>query len=221
MKLREQPSKERPRERLFEKGARALSTVELLAIILQTGYKQYSVVHYAQRLLKTYPLERMQQASVRELQQYKGLGSAKASKLKAVFELAFRTASEKQEERRITCASDVKERAQEMQLLKQEECKVYHLNTKNEVTNEETVARGTVNSAMIHPREVFASAIKEHANSIIAVHNHPSGDPEPSEEDDTVTRQLKESGKIVGIELLDHVIIGKKTYYSYRETGRL
>ncbi|MFP4119034.1 MAG: RadC family protein [Candidatus Woesearchaeota archaeon] len=222
MKLREQAPQERPRERLLSNGAKALSTAELLAIILQTGNRKHSVVAFSQRLLKKYPLERLYQASARELTKYEGIGLAKAAKLKAVFELGRRAGNVKQEkEKRITCAEDVRERANEMQLLRQEECRVYQLNTKNEVIAEETIAKGTVNSAIIHPREVYASAIKEHAHAIIVVHNHPSGDPEPSEEDRVVTRQLNETGKIVGIELLDHVIIGKKQYYSFREEEEL
>ncbi|MGM5480911.1 MAG: RadC family protein [Nanobdellota archaeon] len=222
MRLHEQAPQERPRERLVSRGAKALSTAELLAIILQTGDRKHSVVSYAQRLLKRYPLERMQQASVRELTRYEGIGLAKAAKLKASFELSSRAGELNSEnEKRITCAADVFERAKEMQLLRQEECRVYHLTTKNEVTAEKTIARGTVNSAIIHPREVYASAIKEHANAIIVVHNHPSGDPEPSEEDRMITKQLKEAGRIVGIELLDHVIVGKKKYYSFREEEEL
>ncbi|MGM5480662.1 MAG: RadC family protein [Nanobdellota archaeon] len=220
MKLQEEPEQERPRERLLRLGPESLKTAELLAIILQTGTNTASVVEFANEILRQRPLNILERASVHELQTIPGIGIAKACTIQAVFELGRRTKKPLQNRQKIRNAKEVFKVKEQLQYLTQEECHILILDTKNTIIATHLIARGTINTTIIHPREVFVRAIKEQANSIIVVHNHPTGDPTPSNEDKIVTKQLFETGKIIGIELLDHVIIGKK-YYSFKEEGEL
>lgn len=201
-------------------GAKALNSAELLALLLRTGTKEDSVLDYAKQVLKRFPITTLPQRTVRELQTIPGTGLAKATSIKAAFELARRAEQGMESRtRQVKSSNDVYEEEKEMRFLRQEECRLLLLDTKHHIASKATIARGTLNSAIIHPREVYARAIREHAHAIIIVHNHPSGDPQPSDEDERITAQLKETGKTVGIELLDHVIIGNGTYYSFMESA--
>jgi len=224
------PVKERPRERLQELGARSLSAQELLALVLGRGASGESVMTTAQRLLAEFgSLEKVLGASLSQLQQLKGLGVAKASQLMACLEIA----------RRIVDAGQIRasehsrgERAaspaQMHQLLKgairnyqQEHFVVASFDSRDRLLGIDTVAVGTVTASLVHPRETFAVAIDRRADHIAVAHNHPSGDPEPSRADLTVTRRLVEAGKIVGIELSDHLIISRADWFSFRQAGLL
>ncbi len=203
----------RPIERLNKLGAGALSDAELLAIILRTGTKTENVIDLSNKILSTFSLGKLSDCSLTELQQIKGIGITKSSQILAIFELSRRLSLAKTNITKITCAKDVYDLMQpKIGHLKQEVFVVILLDSKNNVIKEETIAKGTLNSTLIHPREVFKLAIKESANSIILVHNHPSGDPTPSAEDKEVTEKLREAGKALHMELVDHVVIGKYAF---------
>ena len=205
----------RPVERLERQGPNVLSNAELLAIILKTGTKKENVVDMCNRLLSKY--DNISKCSLKELQEIKGIGKVKASQIIAVFELNKRF-SIKKNVNLIKSAKDVfNYYFPKISILDKEQFMVLHLDVKNRIIKDEVISVGTLNSSLIHPREVFKSAIKESANSIILVHNHPSGDPEPSEEDKTITEVLFNTGELLSIKVLDHVIIGNKKWYSFRE----
>ncbi|MBI2940602.1 MAG: DNA repair protein RadC [Chloroflexi bacterium] len=211
---------ERPRERLIELGPSALSTAELLAIVLRTGQPGEMVTLMAQNLLREFGgLGGLARASVGELAQRKGLGPAKAAELKAALELARRLASEQPEERfQIRSPNDVAHLLQlDMGVLEQEELRVLLLDTKNRVLGIRTIYVGSVNTSLVRIGEVFKHAVRENCPAIIVVHNHPSGDPTPSPEDVRVTEALAEAGKLLDIDLLDHVVIGRRGHISLKE----
>ena len=213
MKLKDICQENRPRERFAKYGSEALSCAELLAIILQNGTRNENVIDLSNRLL-TYDLNTM---SLNELQQINGIGPAKAMQIKAVFELNNRIKAKEKNGKQLKNAKDVFDYAfPKIGNKTQENFLIILLDTKNKPLKDEIAAVGTLNTSLIHPREIFKSAIKESANSIIVVHNHPSQDPSPSKEDIETTKVLIDCGKLVGIKVLDHVIIGK-TYWSYVE----
>ncbi|MBC7347551.1 MAG: DNA repair protein RadC [Clostridia bacterium] len=214
----------RPRERLAAGGPEALSSAELLAIILRTGWREESALALAQRLLaRPRGLRYLAEAGYAELAALKGMGPAKAAQVKAAVELGRRLAQAGQAARTVIRSPlDVAALfMEEMRYLDREHFRVLLLNTKNQVLAQEKVSVGSINSSIVHPREVFKRAIKESAAALILVHNHPSGDPAPSREDLEVTKRLMEAGKILGIAVLDHVIIGDGRYLSLREKGLL
>lgn len=220
--IRDFPRMERPRERLLFEGKESLTNQELLAIILRTGTKQESAIQLAQRVLQQFEgLHLLKDATIEELTQIKGIGVAKAVEICAALELGRRINSMQSEERfKIRSPEDVSRYVMdEMRFLTQEHFVCLYLNTKNEVIHKKTIFIGSLNASIVHPREVFKEALKRSAASIIALHNHPSGDPDPSAEDIAVTRRLCESGKLLGIELLDHIIIGDLKYVSLKEKG--
>ncbi|GIP39196.1 UPF0758 protein YsxA [Paenibacillus sp. J31TS4] len=222
--LREMPLEERPRERMQQAGAQALSNAELLAILLRTGTYQESAVLLAQRLLKEAgSLRGLVEMSHEELTRIKGIGAAKALQLKAGIELGRRLAASSPEMRSvIRSPHDVFALlGEELRYLQKEHFVCLFLNTKNQVVARETLSMGSLNASIVHPREVFLAAIKRSSASLICVHNHPSGDPSPSPEDIDITRRLADAGSLLGIDVLDHVIIGDGTYYSLKENGCL
>ena len=227
--IRELPPAERPRERLLNQGADALKTAELLAILLRTGTTGRPVLELADFLLSHFgSLEALSRASVGELAKIKGIGEAKAIGLKAAFALAARLARSEAEARAIETAEDVARLlGEEMRLLDFESVRVICLNTKHKVLAVEEVTRGTLNESLFHPREAFRPALARQAHAVILVHNHPSGNPEPSEADVAVTRRMKEAGTLLQVELLDHVILGapragvEKNYFSFKNEGLL
>jgi DNA repair protein RadC len=218
MRIKDFSSEQRPRERLCKLGASALSDAELLAILLKIGNKQENVIEMSQRLIAKYGLEKLAHCSLQELQQIKGIGEAKACEILAAFELSKRVNSFGNQKKYIKSAQEVFSyfnlRLKEAQ---QEEFHILLLDTKNGIIREEKVSLGLLNSSLVHPREVFKAAIKESANAIIIVHNHPSGDPTPSKEDLEVTQRLIDAGEVLGIKVLDHVIVGRNGYWSWKE----
>ncbi len=220
--IRELPSSERPRERLRSYGEAALSTAELLAIILRVGVAGENVLDVASRLLSQHGgLVGLARLNFAELCATRGLGEAKAAQLRAALELGRRLAASTPEERPlIREAKDVAHLLQsEMQLLDQEQLRVLVLNTKNQVLAIPTISSGTVNQSQVRPAEVFRPAVRANAPSIIVVHNHPSGDPTPSREDVSVTRDLVAAGKLLDVELLDHIVIGHGRFVSLKDRG--
>lgn len=220
--IRDVPNKERPRERLLSEGARFLSNQELLAILLRTGTKKESVLQLSQRVLTNFDgLYLLKDATIEELCEIKGIGTAKAVEVCAALELGRRISKLQIEERFIIRSPEDVSRyvMEDMRFLTQEHFVCLYLNTKNHVLHRETVFVGSLNASIVHPREVFKEAFRRSAASIICLHNHPSGDPTPSREDIEVTKRLRECGKVLGIELLDHVIIGDQRFISLKEKG--
>lgn len=219
------PAAERPRERLTAAGVSALSARELLAILIGSGNAGRSAIDVAGDLihLSAGSLRRLAAATPREFEAVTGIGPAVAARVTAALELGRRMAREGPEERgRIRGARDVYDRcAPGLRDLKREEFRVLLVNTQHAVTRELVVTVGTLDSSVVHPREVFRSAVLESAAAIILVHNHPSGDPTPSPEDKAVTTQLVEAGRTLGIPVLDHVVIGDGCYISFVEAGLL
>lgn len=220
--IRDVAPEERPRERLIQHGASTLSNAELLAIVLRTGTLNESAVLLAQRLLKTSGgLRALIEMNVAQLTEVKGIGEAKAVQILAGLELGRRLARVSSES--ILTIRSPQDAANflmdELRFLQKEHFICLFLNTKNQITGKETLSIGTLNASLVHPREVFHAAIKRRCASIICAHNHPSGDPTPSSEDIDITRRLAEVGDIVGIEVLDHIVIGDGRYISLKEKG--
>ncbi|MFN2270177.1 MAG: RadC family protein [Anaerolineae bacterium] len=220
--IKDLPVDERPRERLARAGEGALSTAELLAIILRTGLGGENVLAMATRLISKYNgLPGLARASFAELQAEKGLGKAKTAQIKAALELGRRMLLTSPEDRfAVRSPADVAQLLMaEMAHLEQEHFRVLYLDTRNRLMGSETVYVGSLNASHIRVGEIFRDAVKRNCAAIIVVHNHPSGDPTPSPEDVAVTRQLVEAGKLLDIELLDHLIIGQQRFVSLRERG--
>lgn len=215
--VRDLPKEERPRERLVKYGESALSLQELLQIILRTGNKGESVVTLAQKLLVHFGnLQKLKEASIEELMSIKGIGLAKAVQIKAALELGRRAEiTLERKQKKIISPQDVfKLMKSKLKDYSKEHFYIISLNSRNAIINE--ISIGTLNASLVHPREVFAEAIRQRANSIILVHNHPSSDPTPSKDDIKITKKLKEAGKILGIEVLDHIIITRNSYLSFK-----
>jgi DNA repair protein RadC len=220
--VRDLPRPERPRERLQRFGPEALSAQELLALVIGRGVPKKSVMSIAQELLAKFGnIKAISQASIEELSQIKGIGLAKAAQIKACFELGRREELEpelkdfdiKNPEAVVKAIrSSIKEKAKE-------HFKLILLNPRNKIIGISTISIGTLNASLVHPREVFKDAITHSAASVILAHNHPSGDLEPSEDDLKITKKLVDSGKILGIEVLDHIIIAKHGFKSLANEG--
>jgi DNA repair protein RadC len=228
--MHEVPPAERPRERLLQRGAEALKTAELLAILLRTGTKDLPVLELADFLLTHFgSLEALSRAPIGELVRIKGVGPAKAIELKAAFAIAARMNRSEAEACPIESAEDIARLlGDEMRLLDYESVRVVCLNTKHKVLAVEEVTRGTLNESLFHPREAFRPALTRQAHAVILVHNHPSGDARPSDADVHVTRQMKQAGELLQIALLDHVILGApqkngtgRNYFSFKDGGLL
>ncbi|WP_257820421.1 RadC family protein [Salipaludibacillus agaradhaerens] len=220
--IRDVPKSERPRERMLRDGAEALSNQELIALLLRSGTKSESVLQLSTRVIQHFNgLTLFKEAQVKELTAIKGIGEAKAIQLLAALELGKRVYHFSSEERYvIRSPEDVAQyMMDEMRQLNQEHFVVLYLNTKNQVLHKETIFIGSLNASIVHPREIFREAFRYSAASIVCLHNHPSGDPEPSQQDIEVTQRLVESGKMLGIALLDHVIIGDRRFSSLKEKG--
>jgi len=220
--IKDLPLDERPRERLAHAGESALSTTELLAIILRTGVGGESVLDMATRLISRYEgLPGLARASFVELQAEKGLGPAKTAQLKAALELGRRMLLASPDNRPILRSpADVAQlMIAEMAHLEQEHFRALYLDTRNRLLGTETVYVGSLNASHIRVSEVFREAVKRNCAAIIVVHNHPSGDPTPSPEDVEVTRQLVAAGSLLDIEVLDHLIVGQQRFVSLRERG--
>ena len=218
--IRDLPQEERPRERLRNYGPSSLSNAELLAIILRTGTQSESVLNLSTRLMSQFGgLSGLARASYEELCSVYGFGEAKTAQVMAAFELSKRAMSLQENERPIiNSPRDVANLLQgEMAFLEQEHIRVLLLNTRNRVQSIHEVYKGSVNSAVIRAGEVFRDAVRSNASAIILVHNHPSGDPAPSGEDVQITRQILDAGKLLDIEVLDHVILAQRGFVSLKE----
>ena len=228
LRIHDLPSQERPRERLVAHGADALKDSEHIAILLRTGMKGLSAIHVAEQLLNKFgTLDNLARASLDELRKVPGVGRDKAIALKSAFTLAQRMA---QQLRADSPTLDTPERVadllrEEYRLYEVENFQVLLLNTRRKLIRIEKISQGTLDTILVHPREVFKSAITAGAAAVILAHNHPSGDPSPSESDIKVTRDLIRAGQLLKIDVLDHVILGTKTkersrdFVSLRELG--
>jgi len=221
-RLKDLPDDLKPRERLHRFGPEVLSNKEILAILLRIGSKGENVLELAERILtEAGGLRGLAALSLLELEQVYGIGPAKAAQVKAALELGRRSVgSEPLSRPVINSPADVAELVmEEMRVLDREHFRIMHLSTRNNVLGISPVSVGSLNSSIVHPRECFKEAIRHNANTIILLHNHPSGNPTPSREDVDITKRLVEGGRILGIEILDHVIIGDKSYISLKEQG--
>lgn len=222
--MKELPVDERPREKLLSHGAAFLSNTELLAILIGTGTREESAMGLAGRVISSAGgLEGLGSMGIDELSKIKGIGTAKASSLSAALELGRRMAAcGVMNKVHMGCSADAAQIFMEdMRHLKKEHFKCALLNVKNQVISIENVSVGGLSGTNAHPREVFEGAIRKGANAIIVAHNHPSGDPTPSEDDISLTKRIYESGEVLGIRLLDHIIVGDGCYVSMREEGML
>ncbi len=218
--IKELPEEERPREKLLKYGSAYLSNAELLALIIRTGSKERTAVELAQDILHYFGgLKSLIDLSVEEFEKIKGVGPAKGTRINAVIELCKRLYRVSNEESVIiNNPEDVANLLMaELRYLKQEIFKLILLDTKNQVISTPVISKGGLTSSIVHPREVFKEAIRRSSSAIILVHNHPSGLPDPSNNDIKITRQLIEAGEIMDIEILDHIIIGDGVYLSMKE----
>lgn len=219
--IKDLPSSERPRERLEKQGASALSDAELLALVLRVGSRFESVLDLSKRILRELEIKELSQASLNQLKSFNGISTTKASQLIACFELAKRVHSNINQEKIYldSCSDVVKLIESELRFMKREHFIGLYLDSRNCLLRKETISIGGLNSSIVHPRELFKIAFQESANSIILVHNHPSGIAEPSEDDIEITKMLIKASKIMGIDILDHVIIGENNHVSMAEKG--
>ncbi len=229
MLIQEMPEAERPRERLWERGAGSLREAELVAILLRTGVKGASAVAVGEELLKRFGgLDGIAGADAREIAKVRGVGQAKAVQLKAAFEIGVRLGRALAVRRKMDEPGRVAELlGDEMRVLTQESARVVLVDTRLQLLAVEEITRGLLDQALIHPREVFAPAIARRAHGVVLVHNHPSGDPSPSEQDLRVTRTLADAARVLEMVLVDHVIIGRRSaafpdgWFSFKAAGHL
>ena len=216
------PMDDRPQEKLLKHGANTLSNSELIAVILRTGSKNENVVMLAQRILNEdgKGLRNIAEGTAEKFKTYKGINNVKAAQLMALAEISKRISTLKIEKIKITSPGDAAVvMMEEMRYYKKEYFKIILLDTKNNIKKVSQISIGSLNSSIVHPREVFAEAVANSSSSIILVHNHPSGESEPSHEDIVLTNRLDECGKILGIKVLDHIIIGDGVFFSFKEEG--
>jgi len=218
MKIKEMPDDSRPREKLMKLGPENLASAELLAIIFGIGTPGENVVDMSNRLINEYGLDKLNECSLKELQKIKGIGKAKACQLQSLFEFNKRHITSKKPVKKINCAEDVFDYFHErLKDKKEEHFYVLILNTQNYIIDEQLVSKGILDASIIHPREVFRPAIKNSASKIVLVHNHPSGDPTPSQEDLEITKKLIDIGEGLGIKVVDSVVLGGGKWESLEE----
>lgn len=211
MKIKDIPKIERPREKLERYGPEKLSTAELLAILLRTGTKDMNVLKLSQKILQKFDNEKIINITIDELKNIHGLGSAKACEIVACFELGKRILKGKKTSILLS-PKDVWQRMEDIRGSKKEHFVVFYLDSRNQEIKREIISIGILNESLVHPREVFESAIKNNTASIIIAHNHPSGDLEPSQADIEVTKKLINVGKVLDIKIIDHVIVSADKY---------
>ena len=218
-KIKEMPRHLRPRERSMEVGMNNLSDQEVLAIIIRSGYREHTAIDVSMNLLHRYgSLKNISHLTVEDLCKIKGIGKDKGIMLRAAFEIGKRSKIEKNQKKQILSSKDVSIVLEDnLRGLNKEHFIILMLNTKNFLLGIETVSIGSLNSSIVHPRELFKSAINKSAAAIILAHNHPSGDATPSMEDIEVTKRIKSGGQLLGIDVIDHIIIGDNSYYSFKE----
>ncbi len=221
--IKELPEDERPQEKMIRFGAKSLSNAELLAIIIRTGTKDATSVEVSRKIIEFIDndLSYFHQVDALELKRnpnLAGVGIVKACQIKAAIELGIRVKQNNVIKVKVSSPSDVVDLLMdEMQYLKQESFKIIILDTKNQIIKVEGISVGILNASLVHPREVFVKAIRQHAAAIILVHNHPSGDPEPSREDKLITKRLVDAGELLGISVIDHIIIGRGSFLSFKQ----
>lgn len=216
MKIKDLPKIERPREKLEKYGPEKLSNSELLAILLRTGGKGLNVVELSRKILGKFSSNGLAKANVNDLKNTFGLGSAKACEVVACFELGRRLLQDKKSQIYLT-PKDVWQELKDIRDNKKEHFVIFFLDARNQEIKREIISVGSLNANLVHPREVFEPAIRHIAAQIIVAHNHPSDDEKPSEEDKEITKRLIESGKILGIDIIDHIIVTKNNYFSFKE----
>lgn len=226
LRMKDIPASERPYEKLEKFGSEALSNAELLAVVIRTGSREETSVALAQRVLSlgrdNGGIAFLHNLSVQELRKTRGIGKVKALQIKAVMELSKRVSASRINNERVIIKSPVEVSTllmEEMRHLQKEVFKIVMLNTKNHIIKYLNISVGSLNSSIVHPREVFSEAVKVGCSAVLLVHNHPSGDPEPSREDIETTQRLVNAGSILGIKVLDHIVIGDGRYISFREQG--
>ena len=224
--IREWPAEDRPREKLLDKGADALTDTELLAIILRIGNastKESAVDHARQLLNRFGGFKGIDEAGVTELSSIKGVGPAKIAQIKACLEIGRRLGNHRwQAGQALRSSEDVFRHFRDsLEKEKREMFYVVLLNNKNKKIRDVKISEGSLTASLVHPREVFNPVIRESAAAVIFVHNHPSGDPAPSQEDIEITRRLKEVGDVMGVRVLDHVVVGCDRYFSFSDKGML
>lgn len=216
---------EKPRERAMEKGIESLSDSELVAVLLRTGTKGKHVIDAAEEILKKFDSSfvRMKSASLEDLRDVScGIGNAKALTIKAALEIGHRMWKESLKEKKFfKSAGDVYDFCKDMTLMTVEYVRVIVVNSQLGAIAVKDVTIGTANSSLIHPREIFGIAVKYPSSGVIIVHNHPSGNPKPSKEDEDATYRIKEAGEILGIKLLDHIVVASEGFYSFSQSGKL
>lgn len=220
--IKEIPKLERPRERFLEYDIDYIQTHELIAIILRTGSKDESVLELSKRILYHFDsLRDLSQSTVSDLMKFKGVGTSKAIELLAAIELGKRVYTENfRQDVKLHSPEDIfRFMKVELESKTREHLIALYVNTKGELIKKETLFIGSLNSSLIHPREIFKYAVIHSAAAIVIVHNHPSGDPTPSKQDIVITKRIHKNGEMMDIQLLDHVIIGKDKYYSLKEKG--
>lgn len=219
-KIKDLPKIERPREKLIQYGPARLSNSELLAIILRSGKKGENVIDLANKILKRFKAENLPAISFDELKVFPGLGPAKACEILACFELGKRLLKGKIAGLYLK-PEDIWKELKDIRDHKKEHFVIFFLDSRNQEIKRDVISVGSLNASLVHPREVFEPAVKNLAAQVILAHNHPSGDTEPSENDLELNKRLVEAGKILGIEVVDHIIIGKDCYLSFKEKGLL
>ena len=220
MKIKDLPSVDRPREKLAKYGPEKLSHAELLAILLRSGGKGLNAVQMAEKILAKIDAASLPVATVADLKKLQGLGESKACEIVACFELGRRFLQSKKSVL-IMSPADVWQELKDIRGNKKEHFAVFFLDARNQEIKREIISVGTLNANLVHPREVFEPAIAHSAAQIIVAHNHPSGNPEPSEEDRLITTRLCDAGKILGIEIADHVVVTRHTFTSFKDCGYL
>ncbi len=218
-KIKEMPKYLRPRERSLDVGMNNLSDQEVLAIIIRCGYREHTALDVSVNLLHKYgSLKNISKLTVEDLCKIKGIGKDKSIMVMAAFELGRRSTIEKIKKKQILSSKDASIVLEtNLRGLNKEHFIILLLNTKNFILGIETISIGSLNSSIVHPRELFKSAINKSAAAIILAHNHPSGDASPSKEDIEVTKRIKSGGQLLGIDVIDHIIIGDNCYYSFKE----
>lgn len=210
------PKIDRPREKLIQYGPEKLSNSELLALLLRSGNKNVNAIELAGGILKKFGAKELPNLNFKDLKKIPGLGPAKVCEIVACFELGKRLLKDKKAQIFLT-PKEIWEELKDLRNHKKEHFVIFYLDSRNQEIKREIISIGSLNANLVHPREVFEPAVRNLAAQIILAHNHPSGDPTPSEDDLEITKRLVEAGKILGIEVIDHIIVAKNDFFSFKE----
>ncbi|MBE3128575.1 MAG: DNA repair protein RadC [Actinobacteria bacterium] len=210
------PKIDRPREKLIQYGPEKLSNSELLALLLRSGNKDINAIELARKILKKFGAKKLPNLIFKDLNKISGLGPAKACEIIACFELGKRLLKDKKAQIYLT-PKEIWEELRDLRNHKKEHFVIFYLDSRNQEIKREIISIGSLNANLVHPREVFEPAVRNLTAQIILAHNHPSGDPTPSEDDLEITKRLVEAGKILGIEVIDHIIVAKDNFFSFKE----